>query len=574
MSSASFVLFTICVLLQSFLSSSYVPNAEITLPSIRKPRSFSVPLKTSRPEPTTFLGTLNQLWNDPRPATSSVGEAFSSNSGVSETENGDQNDIPYCIVSDEFEIAPSEKFRVLLYPRGRFASSGTTSKTTVGPAAAYLRYVPSEYGNEVDIAWKLRLVDERTGHALPIFTSGGLPKSNDTWSAAMTFCSENEDLESAGRAADWGASTWFAPNVCESLGYLKAEVDITLFDQRTGESSLSWPPAKRGAVGAIKKLATEAAKRDDRTFRVGEVIVPMETKDAVLRKALDTCFILPGTDYRIMTMSDKDGNAIFSTESLPKEERQYARLAVRPCGWKNQQRSWQKRGMKQAAWPTEVDAGLLMSSMALSRFNPASALPRASSAFTRDAASLILALTIALVPIPLTLGARNFVSLYFIPSASMDPTLQKGDVLLVEKFPGTFARTKRGDVILFHPPPSLQEIIGDNAIRGNSLFVKRVVGMPGDTDIVMNPETTEVRIGGNPAVGPDRNLCGDEPLRLIDRLLENGRGKDIAELGDEDVYVLGDCKTVSVDSRVFGVLPKENVAGKPLARIWPLNRIR
>ena len=96
--------------------------------------------------------------------------------------------------------------------------------------------------------------------------------------------------------------------------------------------------------------------------------------------------------------------------------------------------------------------------------------------------------------------------------------------------------------------------------------------MPGDTDIIMNRNTNEVSIAGATAIGPDRNLCGDEPLKLIDSLLASGKGKDISVLGKDELYVLGDCKTVSVDSRVFGTLPKANVAGRPVARVWPLNR--
>eukprot|EP00549_Striatella_unipunctata_P025875 CAMPEP_0118681292 /NCGR_PEP_ID=MMETSP0800-20121206/4856_1 /TAXON_ID=210618 ORGANISM="Striatella unipunctata, Strain CCMP2910" /NCGR_SAMPLE_ID=MMETSP0800 /ASSEMBLY_ACC=CAM_ASM_000638 /LENGTH=160 /DNA_ID=CAMNT_0006577569 /DNA_START=736 /DNA_END=1218 /DNA_ORIENTATION=- len=151
----------------------------------------------------------------------------------------------------------------------------------------------------------------------------------------------------------------------------------------------------------------------------------------------------------------------------------------------------------------------------------------------------------------------------------MEPTLLRGDVLLVEKLPQTFQRSKRGDVVLFRPPQSLLDITGPSAVSSNSLFVKRIVALPGDKDIVMDGESQDVWIGGKKAIGPDRGLCEDEPLRLIDRLLKDGKGKSISELGDDDVYVLGDCKAVSVDSRVFGVLPKQNVVGKPLARIWP-----
>jgi type IV secretory pathway protease TraF len=92
---------------------------------------------------------------------------------------------------------------------------------------------------------------------------------------------------------------------------------------------------------------------------------------------------------------------------------------------------------------------------------------------------------------------------------------------------------------------------------------------PAHQDILLVGDN-DVKINGNLAIGPNRSLCADsqEPLRLIDKLIENGKGKEIARLGDDDVYVLGDCKAVSVDSRVFGALPKQNI------RLWPLNRIK
>jgi signal peptidase I len=553
---------------------------------------FSVPLIAERPEPKTALSTLDRLWNDPRPVTSLIRDALDSKTTIDESgssngisSNGDE--ISYCLLSDEFLVDNKHRFRISLFPRGRFAAGSSTSfKANNGPAAAYLRYFPNEYGDEVDVGWKLTLVDTRTNASLPIITSGGLPKSNTTWSAAMTFCADNEDIESCGRAADWGSSTWFQKAVCEAVasGSIEANVEITLYDSRRGESSFSIPP--RGAVRAAYRSGTDAGRAgkvfdedhggnnpsprlQERSFRVGEVIVPMA--DHPGEKILEESFVTAGTDYRIMTMADKDGRPIFSTNDVPKDERKHVRLALRPCGWKLQQQVNQRQNKPTIEWPVEVEAGLLSTS-ALSRFNRATAFPRVASTFQRDKTAVLLGIALALLPLPGALIGRNFVSLYAIPSASMDPTLVKGDVLLVEKFPNAFSRTSRGDIVLFRPPSALTQITG--SINGNSLFVKRVVGLPGDTNIVLDPETKEVTInGGEKAAGPDRNLCEDEPLKLIDRFLENGRGKSIDKLEDGEVYVIGDCKTVSIDSRVFGILPAENIEGKPVGRIWPPSRV-
>ena len=570
-----------------------------------KTYSFSVPLINARPKPESFVDTFIELWNDPRPVTSLIATDDRSYVGERDVEGSKggaaiKEEIPYCIISDEFKIE-NESFQILLYPRGRFVRDYSSSSSSAdggvgtisGFGSAYLRYLPQKYGDEIDIAWKLKLRNTAeknndtgeegngngNGSTLSISTSGGLPKSKDTWSAAMTFCNELEAVESVGRTTDWGSSTWDAQEVCDALGNLVAEGEMTVFDTRQGETSFSWPPLSKGGIGAVRKSATMAklsqSQNKRRDFQVGEVIIPTEMKEFEnASKKLKESFIYPGVDYRIMTMTDKDGNSIFSTRSLKDDnERSQARLALRPCGWKLQQQLWQKKGMK-TDWPVEVDAGIL-SDVTLTRFNSGSAIPRIVSAFQRDWVAYTLALTVALSPIPVTLLARNFVSLYAIPSASMEPTLLKGDVLLVEKLPGVYQRTKRGDVILFQPPQTLRDIVASSGskISSTSLFVKRIVGLPGDENIRL-VEDDNIQINGIQAVGPDRNMCQDEPLRLIDRLLENGKGKEIKQLGRDDVYVLGDCKAVSVDSRVFGILPKENIVGKPVARIWPLDRIQ
>jgi len=561
--------------------------------------AFSIPLVNERPKPESFVETFIELWNDPRPVSSLI--STNDRSIVGERTNdatGAMEEIPYCIVSDEFDVE-GESFQILLYPRGRvLGEDSTAARTTTditGAASAYLRYLPKKYGDEVDVGWKLRLRsktnhvrghdddDDDTTTTLRVSTSGGLPRSDTTWSAAMTFCTELEAVESVGRATDWGSSIWSAREVCAALGDdLRAEGEITVFGRRGGETSFSWPVFRRGGAGAVYRAASNAAvaattSQDNlqRDYRVGEVIVPRTILGLEAEmEALKEKFVYPGIDYRIMTMSDKDDNSIFSTESLNGDDQKgRARLALRPCGWKLQQDLWKRNGMK-TNWPVEVDAGLL-SKVTTTRFNPESAAPRIVSAFQRDWLTYSLALALALTPIPLTLFARNFVSLYDIPSASMEPTLLKGDVLLVEKFPGVYQRTRRGDVILFRPNSSLRDIVANSGsqLSSTSLFVKRIVGLPGDQDIHLVNDN-DVVINGRGAVGPERDLCSDEPLRLIDKLLENGKGKDIDRLGDDDVYVLGDCKAVSVDSRVFGILPKDNIAGKPVARIWPLNRIK
>lgn len=324
---------------------------------------LTVPLETPRPRPAGFYGNLVELWNDPRPVSSLI--STSDRSKVGSGGDGAEAQVPYCIVSDEFAVE-DESFRVLLYPRGRFGGSA---------ASAYLRYIPRASGDEVDLAWKLTLVSrsgainsgtasggETARRPLGVVTAGGLPRSNTTWSAAMTFATELESVESTGRTADWGSTIWDAEEVCSSLGSIEAELEMTVFARRSGENSLALPPG--GALGSVARQARAGDAAGTRAFRSGEVVVVVP-RDAV--EELRRSFIYPGFDYRVMTMTDSEGRQIFTTEDMDEHDRGEALVALRPCGWKLQSQLWEKAGMK-TDWPVEVRAGLL-SKVVTTRFN-------------------------------------------------------------------------------------------------------------------------------------------------------------------------------------------------------------
>lgn len=527
--------------------------------------SFVLKLDNVRPRPNTPLKKLQRLWNDPRP----VGVAIRDNS----YNDDDNNDNPYCIQSELFELEPGFNFRVLLYPEGRVGLNNA--------ASVYLSFEPTQFGDEIDLSWSLSLFQRKEGEPeqlLSVSTSGGLPRSDTIWSSSMTFCHPGEAVESLGRVYDWGSSIWSSAEVCNSLGNIYAKLQLTVHDTRHDQTSLSG----KGAIGAFGRAIV---KPEEKVFTAGQVIVPVFAKESendqsnisLLRKA----GVVSGVDYRIMNMSDKDGNSLFSTDL--KDGSGNVQIALRPCGWKSQRQLALGKGVTPIDWPAQVDSQTFPKLGVYTRFDILqTAFPRTASAFARDTLSLSLAVLLALTPLAATLVARSWVSFYAIPSASMSTTLVKGDLLLVEKLPNIYERTNRGDIILFTPPSALRDIINKqsnqgpgakSAIDNSALFVKRVVGMPGDTNIHLDRILKEITINGESPVGPNRRLCDDEPLNLLGKLLDKYvSNDDIEKLGDDEVYVLGDCQAVSVDSRVFGTLPKKNMVGKPLARVWPLNR--
>ncbi|WP_338429976.1 signal peptidase I [Synechococcus elongatus] len=150
------------------------------------------------------------------------------------------------------------------------------------------------------------------------------------------------------------------------------------------------------------------------------------------------------------------------------------------------------------------------------------------------------------------LGIRQFVAeARYIPSGSMLPTLQINDRLIIDKVSYRFNPPQRGDIVVFEPPFPLRERGYDDA------FIKRVIGLPGDT--------VEVRDG---------------------RVLVNGKVLNENYVAQEPSYtwgpktvpansylVLGDNRNNSYDSHYWGFVPANKIIGKALVRFWPLNRL-
>jgi len=140
----------------------------------------------------------------------------------------------------------------------------------------------------------------------------------------------------------------------------------------------------------------------------------------------------------------------------------------------------------------------------------------------------------------------------FIPSNSMEPTLHVGDRLLVDKVSPRLHPPHVGDIIVFEPPPQLQEY----GYRGDQAFIKRVIATPGETVTVTDHQ---VIIDG-------QTLLESYTLEPPDYLM----GSITVPPGG--LFVMGDNRNDSNDSHVWGILPEENVIGIARFRFWPLGR--
>jgi signal peptidase I len=181
------------------------------------------------------------------------------------------------------------------------------------------------------------------------------------------------------------------------------------------------------------------------------------------------------------------------------------------------------------------------------------------------------------VAILLAFGVRIFVAEpRYIPSSSMEPTLQINDRLLIEKMSYRFRDPVRGEVIVFYPPD--KPAVPDNS----KVYIKRVIGVPGDLIEIKDGQTF---INDQPIAEPyikepmDYNLpySGDQvcdscvDLAEID-LVTTNNGEVRFTVPPGNYWVMGDNRNRSLDSHAWGYLPAENVVGRAFFRYWPFDR--
>ena len=155
--------------------------------------------------------------------------------------------------------------------------------------------------------------------------------------------------------------------------------------------------------------------------------------------------------------------------------------------------------------------------------------------------TVVLALLIAL-------AIRTFiVEVYRVQGSSMEATLLTGERVLVNKFVLEYIREpKQGDIIVFQYPR-----------QPDRDFIKRIVAEPGDKVVIRQGK---VYVNGKLFPEAPTVLRADEDMEEI-----------IVPM--DSVWVLGDNRNNSEDSRMFGQVPHKNIRGLAFLRIWPLGRI-
>ena len=160
---------------------------------------------------------------------------------------------------------------------------------------------------------------------------------------------------------------------------------------------------------------------------------------------------------------------------------------------------------------------------------------------------------------------------FFIPSESMEATLKVGDRVLVSRLSYRLHEPRRGDVVVFASPFEngederslavrvLHGILESVGLRQPSTedFIKRIIALPGET---VEGREAKVFVDGRELVEPyldEDTVPGFEPRKVPE-------GK---------LWVMGDNRNQSQDSRVFGPIDEEKVIGRAILRIWPVPRV-
>jgi len=239
------------------------------------------------------------------------------------------------------------------------------------------------------------------------------------------------------------------------------------------------------------------------------------------RAALFEQGVYPGVEYRVVDIltgprSGSDTGTITTLEGIPLDNKDGIILRLRPA--------YPLIPELERQWPVDINLKEIPVVLTRAMYNTATVLASAGLAL-----SLFLSATLV----------SQAVTVSFVNSKSMEPTILPRDVILVEKVSPFVKRdilgmtpAKGGDVVFFTPPPNftlkLSKIDGAKPVpTTNTLLVKRVVDKGGDSSSSSSSSCFEVR-------------------------------------GDNGPY--------SFDSRDWGCLPSKNIVGKPLFRILPLSR--
>lgn len=159
----------------------------------------------------------------------------------------------------------------------------------------------------------------------------------------------------------------------------------------------------------------------------------------------------------------------------------------------------------------------------------------------------------SLVALLIVLPIRIFIAQPFIVSgASMETTFSTGQYLIVDQLTYHLEEPTRGEVIIFRYPKD-----------PSKFFIKRIIGIPGDTISITGRDVTLINATHPNGVLLDENYVLD--MKPSAALTET--------LGENEYFVMGDNRDASSDSRAWGVLQRDKIVGRAFLRLFPFSQI-
>lgn len=155
-----------------------------------------------------------------------------------------------------------------------------------------------------------------------------------------------------------------------------------------------------------------------------------------------------------------------------------------------------------------------------------------------------------LIAVAIVIPFRLYVAQPFIVSgASMSPTFETGQYLIVDELTYRLGEPKRGDVVILKKPREEAEFL-----------IKRIVGLPGET----------VEINGG--VITIKNKENENGFVVPEPYVKNTRVENFKVIIDRNEYfVMGDNRPVSLDSRFIGTIPRDHIVGRAILRLLPIS---
>lgn len=169
---------------------------------------------------------------------------------------------------------------------------------------------------------------------------------------------------------------------------------------------------------------------------------------------------------------------------------------------------------------------------------------------------LVEVVKVIIIALAIIIPVRYFLMQpFYVKGASMEPNFHDNEYLIIDEATYRFSEPKRGEVVVFRNPR-----------RPSEFYIKRVVGLPN--------ERVEISRGNVRVFSVDRpeGFPLDESAYLSDGVYTTGN--ENLELGEDEYFVMGDNRSSSLDSRVFGPIVRNEIIGRIWIRAWPFSKMK